>query len=217
MPFSFLVNFFFPRRCLICQKAGLYLCDNCASNLPSAPSPEFNFIYPAFDYHDQQVRRLIWFLKYRKLHNLSVELGTLLYDFALEKLADISSWQRKEQLFLVIPVPLSAKRFRERGFNQAELLAKNFCLQTPQNFILKTNLVKKIKDTPAQASLRRRDRLKNLHGVFELSSQAPKIISKKNIILIDDVTTTGATLKELHQIFKKAGARQVIAFTLAHG
>jgi predicted amidophosphoribosyltransferase len=81
--------------------------------------------------------------------------------------------------------------------------------------VLEKNVLVKIEDTEHQARIKDRNvRLKNLAGTFAVKN--PELIAKKNIILIDDVTTTGATLNEARRTLKKSGARKVIAFTVAH-
>ncbi|MCX6747951.1 MAG: phosphoribosyltransferase family protein [Candidatus Nomurabacteria bacterium] len=88
-------------------------------------------------------------------------------------------------------------------------------LDKNQNFKLNKNILIKDKETIHQAHIKeRKDRLKNLAGSFQVLN--PEIIQNKNIILIDDVTTTGATLKEAKITLKKAGAKKIVAFTIAH-
>ena len=117
---------------------------------------------------------------------------------------------------LLVPIPLSGSRLRERGFNQALLLCESLvALDNNQNFKLEKNVLIKPKETEHQAKIEdRQKRLKNIIGSFAVKN--PELIQKKNIILIDDITTTGATLHEAKKILRAAGARKVIAFTIAH-
>src|SRR3989344_6085699 len=121
---------------------------------------------------------------------------------------------------ILIPIPLSSKRYRERGYNQAELLCENLVkLDENVNFKLEKNILIKQIDTKHQAHiLNRSERLKNIVGSFTILYTGKNIglIKNKNIILIDDITTTGATLTEARKVFKQAGARKIIAFTVAH-
>jgi competence protein ComFC len=138
-----------------------------------------------------------------------------MYGRILEEIGDL----RVMENFIApifIPIPLSPKRRRERGFNQAELIARNlFLLGKDDDFEIKDNILVKPKDTAHQAQLENRTkRLRNLSGTFQVRN--PELILGKNIILIDDVTTTGATLTEARKILLEAGARKVIAFTFAH-
>jgi ComF family protein len=112
---------------------------------------------------------------------------------------------------LVIPVPLHPKRLREREFNQSLLLADRIArrLGLPLSY---ANLVR-IAPAPAQTTLSRKRRLKNLRGAFAV--RRPDAIAGKRILLIDDVFTTGATVNECAKTLRKAGAGDVFALTLA--
>jgi len=112
---------------------------------------------------------------------------------------------------LVIPVPLHARRLREREFNQSLLLADSIArhIQTPLSF---SNLVR-VAASPAQTTLSRKGRLKNLRGAFSLRD--PASIVGKRILLIDDVFTTGTTINECAKTLRKARSGDVWALTLA--
>ncbi|MBI3356321.1 MAG: ComF family protein [Nitrospirae bacterium] len=111
---------------------------------------------------------------------------------------------------LIMPVPLHRQRLREREFNQSLLLADRIGrhLDTPVSF---TNLIR-IAPSPAQTTLSRRGRLKNLRGAFSL--RHPGSIAGKRILLIDDVFTTGTTVNECAKTLRKAGSGDVIVLTL---
>ncbi len=130
----------------------------------------------------------------------------------LEELADLSQLENFHTLILV-PIPLAQKRLRERGFNQALLICEKL---TKQNTNLKQkNILWKQKKTPHQALIENRtERLKNIVGSFGVKN--PDKIKGKNVILIDDVTTTGATLSEARKVLREAGEKKIIAFTIAH-
>jgi len=115
---------------------------------------------------------------------------------------------------LVIPAPLSKKRFRERGFNQAELLARAFIRAQGGKLEIASNALVKTKDTPHQADLSRSERLKNLKRCFSVVN--PRAICGRNIILVDDVITTESTMNEMKKTLRKAGAKKVIGIAIAH-
>jgi len=112
---------------------------------------------------------------------------------------------------LIVPVPLHVKKMRERGFNQSVILAQalNKKWRLPLNYFL----LKRSKFTLTQTGLDKKEREKNIKGAFEVTSA--KEIKDKNIILIDDVYTTGATLNECAKTLRKAGAKDVAVLTLA--
>ena len=120
------------------------------------------------------------------------------------------------QRFIIIPVPLHHDRLRERGYNQAEKIAKSFADKDDKKiFEIRTDIILKNKNTGHQARIHNKKiRLKNMIGAFSIN----KNINVKNriIFVIDDVTTTGATLSEIIKILKKSGAKQVIGIAVAH-
>ncbi len=108
-----------------------------------------------------------------------------------------------------MPIPLSSKRFKERGYNQVEILIDAM----PKGLGTKnTNVLTKVKHTVSQTSLDKKQRLKNLKHCFIATEEAKDNI----IILIDDVYTTGATLSEAKQALLDKGATHVFAFAVAH-
>jgi ComF family protein len=111
---------------------------------------------------------------------------------------------------LIMPVPLHVRRLREREFNQSLLLADRIgrSLRIPVSW---TNLVR-IVPAPAQTTLSRKGRLKNLRGAFAL--RHPASITGKRILLIDDVFTTGTTVNECAKTLRKAGSGDVFVLTL---
>ncbi len=148
----------------------------------------------------------------------------IIYDKILEELSDLSMMENFNNIIL-IPIPLSAKRYKERGYNQAELICKKLIeLDTRQpgrltSFVLENNILIKHKETEHQARIENRtERLKNIIGSFAIKNdkQNAELVKGRNIILIDDITTTGATLSEAKKVLKQAGARKIIAFTVAH-
>jgi len=114
---------------------------------------------------------------------------------------------------MIIPVPLHKKRYAERGFNQATLLARELkkVIQVP----VKTKRLARAKNTPHQARLNREGRLKNVENAFRILS--PEKIQGKQILLVDDVYTTGATMQTCAEVLLEAGAKDVYGWTLARG
>ena len=112
---------------------------------------------------------------------------------------------------LLIPVPLHIKRLRERGFNQSLLLAQK--LGKKYRLPVSFSLLKRRKFTLTQTGLNKKERGKNIKGAFAVLDRQK--VSGKNIILIDDVYTTGATINECAKVLLKAGAEQVAVLTLA--
>ena len=203
------LNFLLPQKCFGCGKENETLCRECLAKIDMPSLPKEGDIFSAADYGDETAKKAIWMLKYRGAKNLAEPLAELLNTRCLTKLEikNISDW-------LVVPVPLSKERLRERGYNQAELIAKHLSLL--QRLNLCADALVKIKDTPAQVSVKnKRERLKNLDGAFAVKN--PEKILGKKIILIDDVSTTGATIREAKKTLRANGAKKVIAFVVARG
>lgn len=170
-------------------------------------------IYALFDYRDETIRNMIWSLKYRKNKKIAKIFAQILYDFLIEELADLNIYSDFEKPIL-IPIPIHKKIRREKGYNQTELLAKELYKIGDLFISLQNNILKKIKNTPHQTKLHRNKRLNNVKGTFAVKNI--EIIKNKNIVILDDVTTTGATLKEARKTLIKAGAKKVIGITIAH-
>ncbi|MEO8637667.1 MAG: phosphoribosyltransferase family protein [Candidatus Taylorbacteria bacterium] len=172
-------------------------------------------IHPLFEYRHPLVREAIWQIKYKGNRKITKLLSEILYEEIVAEIEDRALFENFKNP-LLIPVPTSKKRLQKRGFNQMELLGGELkSLDENRTFEFSPGILIKIKDTLPQTLLKdRRLRLGNLVGCFAVTD-AQKI-KNRNIILIDDVLTTGATLAEAKRALINAGARRVIAFTLAH-
>lgn len=211
-----ILDIVFPVNCLSCGKRGKDLCLDCLANISRAERECEPWIYPMFDYRDEKIKKAIWMLKYGGKPRIGNMFGEILDTFIAEELSELMILQNFRDPVL-IPIPLSPKRLKERGYNQAEILCQKIAAgQSSQGgLVYFKNILIKIKETEHQARLRERDeRLRNLTGSFAVKNK--KLIEKRNIILVDDVTTTGATLSEAKKVLKQAGAKKIIAFTIAH-
>ncbi|PYS04580.1 MAG: hypothetical protein DMG15_08510 [Acidobacteria bacterium] len=141
------------------------------------------------------LREMIHHLKYADRVSLANQLGDIL-----------NECRRREPFTgsLVIPVPLHRSRERERGFNQAELIATRLGLP------MASRLVRRKKDTPSQTGLTRNERKRNLSGAFEVRQKM-----SGTVIVVDDVYTTGSTMNEIARALKRAGADRVEVLTVA--
>ncbi len=112
---------------------------------------------------------------------------------------------------LLVPVPLHIRRLRDRGFNQALLLVKDLSKRTGIPYAERA--LKKIKDTPFQITLKKRERRKNLTRAFQVKDR--EAIKGKAVMLVDDVYTTGTTVNECSRVLRMAGAERVAVLTVA--
>lgn len=173
-------------------------------------------------HYDGALKKAIWQLKYKKRKELAAPLAKLLK----KKFDEIYlTWQPGCQV--IISIPLHFKKECERGFNQSELLAKEFSALS--HFPLLINSLLKIKETKAQVEVENKElRISNLENAFQVNPKISKsdlqLLTSHTLILIDDVATTGATLFHAASALKKAcppyggaGAKKIIGLVLAHG
>lgn len=166
-------------------------------------------------YKDKLVKKAVWALKFGNNQAIAKLFAEVIYDNLIEELADLRlSINFNEPLLIV--VPLHKTKYRERGYNQVDLIAKAIVQIDQNNFLTyQTGMLKKIKSTPPQSHTKNKsERLKNLKNCFRVIN--PEKIKGRNIILLDDVTTTGATLSEAVQTLKTAQPKNIICVTLAH-
>jgi len=211
-----LVNLLYPLHCIGCQKPleainEFHICNHCRSSINRNAMPPFELeslpkakAYSACLY-DSSLKELVHSFKYKGKSVLAKVFSRLMIDYIKDnpEITDVD---------LITVVPLHKERLREREFNQSLLLAgpiaKDYSL-------LLANILEKIRKTRYQNELLKSERLRNLQGAFSLSPKAD--IKGKNILLIDDVMTTGATLSECAKILLNCGAGNVTCFTLARG
>ena len=159
----------------------------------------------ATNYNNEVVKNLIHYFKYKSWSKLQKPLGDILLRYL-----QILNLQLEN--YLIIPIPLSRDRQKERGFNQSLLLAKLVADNYQCGLI--DNALKRIKNTKIQAELKDfEDRRQNVENCFSIDR--PELIKDKNIILVDDVYTSGATINEAAKILRAHGARKIIALVVA--
>lgn len=151
-----------------------------------------------------QVRELIHAFKYADQPYLADYLAGWMNE-QWEQYAPLAEAQ------VLFPVPLHRKKYKQRGYNQSELLARS--LAGLRGLPLDSSSLVRLRNTPSQTKFGREGRLQNMSGAF--SCVNPQVVKGKTILLIDDVATTGATLEGCAQALKEAGAKKVMAYTLA--
>jgi competence protein ComFC len=196
-----------PRRgpaCLCCGRffegAGAgHLCGRCLGRLPPFS------LHRSCGRYDGVLKDLILLFKYQRLAVLARPLGR----FASESLSgEEGLWQGADFL---APVPLHRRRKRERGFNQSQRLARE--LGGLRGLGVLERCLVKVRSTPPQTSLAGAGRETNVRGAYKV--RRPERVRGRTIILVDDVFTTGSTLRECGLVLIRAGAREVRAVTLA--
>jgi len=241
--FNKLLDVIFPPICLSCRKnldkentslfnknlcvdcapkieiASGFLCPKCLRRLPELKSagwrtchPETKFVLgAASSYQNAVVREIIHSLKYQKIKAAAGVLSQILFIY-LSKILQNSDLDFEN--FLVIPIPLHPKKQKERGFNQSLLIAESLLEKMNLFSGFQTDNLIKTKNTQSQTQLENfEEREQNVAASFALKN--PESVKNKNIVLIDDVFTSGATMKEAVKVLKSAGAKKIIALVVA--
>ena len=230
-----LLDFLFPKFCVGCHQEGSYFCNKCLSKIKTVPQIcpvcekasvfgqthlncrsrySLDGLTSLFTY-EGIIKEAIHKIKYQFVTDLTKEL----MEFVFQQLAT-----EKEQKYLVfekfllqkgaiiVPVPLYWYKENTRGFNQASLIAKFISLH--YKVPLNAKVLKRKKWTISQTGLSEEERKENVKNIFSVS---PNILISQypNILLLDDVWTTGSTIKEAAKTLKKAGIEKVWGFTVA--
>lgn len=233
---KFMLDLLFPRFCEGCKKEGIYLCQDCKATLeiseydyclcnknPLRITPEKTTgkcnsckdkklygLYSALPYKEKSLtRKLIHKFKYQPY---AKELAKTLGDIVIDHL--IITGRNNENFWkdsILIPVPLSKKKLKSRGYNQSEELAKEISKHI--GLPIATDVLFKIKETPPQMKLTKEERKNNLKESFLVKN--PEKIKNKKIFLIDDVYTTGSTMEECANVLRTLGAKQVFGIVIA--
>ena len=191
-------------RCLACNKKSLLglTHQECASQ------SALKGLLVAADYENDAIRDLIWNLKYNSVSAICATLATVMADFFIS--SDITEYFAGA---VVTAVPLHRRRARERGFNQAELIAAEFSKKLGMDFI---NLLEKQTNTERQAVLPRDKRLANLASAFQIAAGIdPAFLENKKVIIVDDVAATGATLSECAKALKTLNPQEIWGLVVA--
>ena len=192
--------------CEIRNSTNLYLCEKCMNNLPIMTETQSEH-YSPFTY-EEPIRSMILRLKYDSNGFIAKALAPYLAAVYIKHI---------QQLFnedpVIIPVPLHRSRQRERGYNQSEVLAKE--LANYLNLPINTDTLIRNRKTIIQKHMDTETRVNNMRGAFNVLPMKTSKIENKNILLLDDVYTTGATTNECKSILYKNGAQKVITLTIA--
>lgn len=165
-----------------------------------------------FAYKDERVSKLVWSIKYKKSVH-SVQIG----GYALYKALP------QDSRAAIVPIPITSRRRRERGFNQCELLLDEIQrLDSEKRFIFEKDLLQRVRHASHQTLKSRDERLRSSKGIFSVNEEIVKQIkgatlnSDHLIIVIDDVITTGSTMKEALDVLRSSGFSNVAGLSLAH-
>lgn len=197
------LSLFLKVNCPICQRsADDIICHYCAENLLSCrldnPQQFWQNEIPLFVWgkYDGYLKRAIAKCKY----DLKPEIGELLGQYLGEAWLQANFQQKYPQL-TIMPIPLHEKKLKERGFNQAELITRQFCQVTGYQQL--PDLLKRVKNTEAMFELTPNQRIANLKQAFSVGKDYGKLNRNSPILIVDDIHTTGTTVKEAIAVLNK--------------
>lgn len=228
-----IIDVFFPKHCIQCRTLGSFICANCFTQIafcetntcticqkpameglthPICQSPQaIDGVFSSLVYAGI-VKKMVYRFKYPPyITSLRSTLVDLFYEGLIQK--EIFTTVIK-QPSLIVPIPLHQTRFKKRGYNQSQLLAESIA----KRFSLpESDLLIRVKKTQPQFGLSKDERETNIKGAFALQKHAKELVTGKQVFLIDDVATSGATLREAAKVLKRVGVEKVWGITLAHG
>jgi ComF family protein len=213
------LDFFFPPTCLACQNllsdTERHVCSSCWNSIP-----RLNSAHPIFCQtrdrlvESEAISELISVFLFEKEGAFQALAHALKYDgfksvgHLMGRELGAAFLQSRMTADCVIPVPLHRVKFRERGFNQAEMIARGFSEVT--GIRVRTDILRRRRYTKTQTKLDQEQRKKNVEEAFSVSMTS-RILEGETCILVDDVITTGATIVACGEILRKAGFEQIIA------
>ena len=199
-----IIDILWPKTCLGCGKEGQYICKDCAIFLSEVDmieaGPRSN-IMSVWEY-EGLMEKLILKIKYDGCYDIINEL--------VEKAFKTIELNLPPDIYITY-VPMYRKKEKRRGFNQAELIAKKVGERTNRPVV---KLLEKIKDNRSQVGLNPLERSENVKNVFKMIEVRPQSMWQ-NVLIVDDVYTTGATVGECVRVLKKSGVKNVWGFTLS--
>ncbi|MBR8838369.1 MAG: ComF family protein [Stigonema ocellatum SAG 48.90 = DSM 106950] len=201
--FKGLLNLFLKSNCPLCQRpTSEEFCQQCYRQLQKCHLPEPSFLWqnpqPVFALarYSGILKRAIAAMKYENQPQIARPLGQWLGE------AWLLNSPKYTQKLVVVPIPLHPSKQKQRGFNQAALIAQSFCDTT--GLKLKLNGLERVRETKAQHNLSATEREKNLASAFELGKDFRRP-SDALVLLVDDIYTTGATTKSVVQTLTQGG------------
>lgn len=216
--FAFVVDLFFPPRCICCGEiVPINKTCNCMSELEKLRLPKGKLNLSLNHQLHKYIQDAAAVYHYegavkKAIHRFKFEDKDYIARFLGEELAlKANECYREQEIDFVVPVPLSKQRLRKRGYNQSLLLANFVALQLAIK--CKNNVLFKIVENKEQSRLDKKDRKKNVKGVYTAKNR--ECIIGKYVLLVDDIITTGATVDECAQILLHAGASKVSVLCIA--
>ena len=230
--FEFVANTLFPKQCYQCKQADTYLCKECCvailKHTPETVCPHcltrvpygelkkqcynsflVNKLFIATTYQNQCVKKMFRDFKYRRAKALAYPLAAFLVAWLT-----VHRYNQFQKNTIVVPVPSHKRREKDRGFHPATALAQQ--LANAYQLPLATNVVYKHKNIGFQTHIKNaQQRRENVEGCFTLTPQAAQKTKQKTILLVDDIITTGSTMRECAKTLRKTRPKEIIGLAVA--
>ena len=202
-----LLDWIYKKKCYFCKssKESVRMCSQCFDELEFLPAEVNRKVFNSEVYcagvYDKNLQKMIRGLKYHRQSDLAYYQAKFMWQY----------WQRLDLLeddFQIVPVPIFAKRKKQRKYNHMELVANEFAKLS--GYEVNFDLIMRVKDTKPQYKLNKAQRMMNLSKAFEVNPD--KLIKDKKILIIDDICTTGSTFEEMIKEFNNVGIYDITCF-----
>jgi len=223
---------FFPRRCPLCDAVisqGGLVCEQCTAKIPYIEEPCCKKCGKQLENERQEYcgdcsRKKHFFRQGKAVFSYRGEMKLSMYRFkysnkreyadfyAEEAMLRYGDWIRRRGIEVIIPVPLYKGKRRARGYNQAEVFAKELGRKT--GILVEKSMLRRIKNTKPQKMLSDKQRKDNLKGAFQVETN---IVKYSKILLVDDIYTTGATVDAIAELLIKAGVKEIYFMSICIG
>lgn len=204
-----LLDYIFPPSCIVCKSFGDgYLCNKCKKDLEiylynNTIEEQENKIFYLFQYRD--------FIRKKLIEYKFGEQSYLFHLFCEMFVKNKNACEFLKSYDIIIPVPIHKKRKNQRGYNQSELIAKELSNKT--GITIYTDVLKKVRNTNPQSLLSKKERIKNVQSVYIVENSEK--IRNRNVVILDDIYTTGATVNECKKILQQAGVKNIGTIIIA--
>lgn len=229
---KYVLDFVYPPHCPGCDqllKPGQMICDICDENIRRVAEPVCKRCGKPLENERQEycidcIRKEHRYRQGKAVFRYEGNIKQSMYRFkyagkreyarfyAQEAVRLYNNWIKERQIEVIIPIPMYSKKKRQRGYNQAEIFAK--ALGKELEIPVETGAVKRIKNTVPQKQLNDKERKQNLKNAFQL---APNIVNYKQILVVDDIYTTGSTMDAVAEILSSVGEKNIYYICISIG